>query len=36
MGVKLGDMRTGEWRDLTQEELDAINNSVVDSSKTYY
>jgi len=36
MNVKLGDLRTGEWRDLTQEELDGINNSVVDSSKTYY
>ena len=36
MGVKLGDMRTGEWRDLTKEELDGINNSVVDSSKNYY
>jgi 23S rRNA pseudouridine2604 synthase len=35
MDVKLGDLRTGEWRDLTQEELDSINNSVVDSSKTY-
>jgi len=36
MNVELGDLRTGEWRDLTQEELDGINNSVVDSSKTYY
>lgn len=36
MDVKLGDLRVGEWRDLTQEELDGINNSVVDSSKNYY
>ena len=35
MDVNLGDLRTGEWRDLTQAELDGINNSVVDSSKTY-
>lgn len=35
MDVKLGDLRTGEWRDLTQEELDGINNSVVDSTKTF-
>lgn len=34
MDVKLGELRTGEWRDLTQEELDSINNSVVDSSNT--
>ena len=36
MNVELGDLRTGEWRDLTQNELDGINNSVVDSSKNYY
>jgi len=36
MNVKLGDLRTGEWRDLTQEELDGINGSTVDSSKEYY
>ena len=36
MDVELGDLRVGEWRDLTQDELDGINNSVVDSSKTYY
>ncbi len=35
MDVNLGDLRTGEWRDLTQAELDGINNSVIDSSKTY-
>jgi 23S rRNA pseudouridine2604 synthase len=34
MDVKLGDLRTGEWRDLTQDELDSINNSVIDSTKT--
>ncbi len=36
MEVELGDLRVGEWRDLTQKELDSINNSVVDSSKNYY
>jgi len=36
MDVELGDLRVGEWRHLTQDELDGINNSVVDSSKTYY
>ena len=36
MGIKLGDMRTGEWRDLSKEELDGIHNSVINSSKTYY
>ena len=35
MHVELGDLRTGEWRDLTPEELEGIQNSVVDSSKTY-
>jgi len=36
MDVELGDLRVGEWRDLTQKELDSINNSVVDSTKNYY
>ena len=34
MHVELGDLRTGEWRYLTQDELDGIQNSVVHSSKT--
>jgi 23S rRNA pseudouridine2604 synthase len=36
MDVELGDLRVGEWRHLTQDELDGINNSVVDSTKNYY
>jgi len=28
------DIPVGKWRDLTQKELDLINNSVIDSSKT--
>lgn len=29
------DIPVGKWRDLTKKELEAINNSVIDSSKTY-
>jgi len=36
MDVELGDLRVGEWRHLTQDELDGINNSVIDSTKNYY
>jgi len=35
MHIELGDLRTGDWRELTADELAGIQNSVVDSSKTY-
>ncbi len=34
MNVKL-DIPVGKWRNLTQKELDFINNSVIDSKKTF-
>ena len=34
MNVNLGNLKIGEWRELTQKELQQINEMVADSSKT--
>jgi len=34
MNVELGTLKTGDWRELTQEELKEINNMIATSSKT--
>lgn len=34
MNITLGDLKPGEWRDLTAEEMDEINKSVAHSRKT--
>ncbi len=34
MNVELSNLRAGQWRDLTIEEMNEINNAVADSSKT--
>lgn len=34
MNVELGNLKPGQWRDLTQEEMDEINQAVAGSSKT--
>lgn len=34
MNVQLGALKPGQWRDLTREEMTAINNAVAGSSKT--
>lgn len=34
MNVHLGTLKTGQWRDLTQQEMDEINDAVLGSSKT--
>lgn len=34
MSVELGNLKPGQWRDLTQAEMDEINQAVVGSSKT--
>jgi pseudouridine synthase len=34
MNVHLGKLAVGQWRDLTQQEMDEINNAVTGSSKT--
>ncbi|WP_407333470.1 23S rRNA pseudouridine(2604) synthase RluF [Enterovibrio sp. 27052020O] len=35
MNVRLGTLKLGEWRELTQEEMDDINAAVVDSKSTF-
>jgi len=35
MNIKIDDIPYGEWRDLSQKELDEINGLVADSRKTY-
>ncbi|WAJ71364.1 23S rRNA pseudouridine(2604) synthase RluF [Catenovulum adriaticum] len=34
MNVKLGDLKKGQWRDLTEQEMHEINQAVADSTKT--
>ena len=34
MNITLGQLKTGEWRDLTKKELDTINSLIQNSSKT--
>lgn len=34
MNVKLGDLQKGQWRDLTKQEMQEINQAVADSAKT--
>ena len=34
MSVELGNLKPGQWRDLTAQEMTEINNAVADSSKT--
>ncbi|MCL4157245.1 UNVERIFIED_CONTAM: hypothetical protein GTU68_012233, partial [Idotea baltica] len=34
MNVELGNLKAGEWRELTDEEMNVINNMIADSSKT--
>jgi 23S rRNA pseudouridine2604 synthase len=34
MSVKLGSLKPGQWRDLTDEEMVEINEAVASSSKT--
>lgn len=34
MSVELGNLKSGQWRDLTQAEMDEINQAVAGSSKT--
>ncbi len=35
MNVKLGNLKIGEWRELSPKEIDQINKAVLHSSKTY-
>ena len=34
MNINLGDLRIGEWRDLTYKELKGLNNLISTSGKT--
>ena len=34
MNINLGELKKGQWRDLTVRELKCLNNLIVDSGKT--